>query len=127
MQGKISSISNNRKLIFILRIHTFLTALILALIILKPSLSFDVFGLVPLIFFSYSVYFSSLLNSKRFLNTISIGNSELNIECEKFLVDMSWRIVLVTWLLSNGISYKLNWLMYSLADMAYVTITGILF
>lgn len=127
MQGKISSISNNRKLIFILRVHTFLTALILALIILKPSLSFDVFSLVPLIFFSYSVYFSSLLNSKRFLNTISIGNSELNIECEKFLVDMSWRIVLVTWLLSNSISYKLNWLMYSLADMAYAAITGILF
>lgn len=127
MQGKISSISNNRKLVFLLRVHTFLTALILALIVLKPSLSFDVFGLVPLLFFSYSVYFSSLLNSKRFPNTISIGNSELNIECEKFLVDMSWRIVLVTWLLSNGILYKLNWLMYSLADMAYVTITGILF
>ena len=127
MQAKTSSISNNRKLVFLLRVHTLLTALILALIVLKPSLSFDVFGLAPLIFFSYSVYFSSLLNSKIFPNTISIGNSELNIECAKYLIDMSWRITLVTWLLSNNILYKFSWIMSNIVDITYAIITGILF
>lgn len=127
MRARTSSISNNRKLVFLLRVHTFLTALILALIVLKPSLSFDVFGLVPLLFFSYSVYFSSLLNSKRFPNTISIGNSELSIECAKYLIDRSWRITLVTWLLSNNIWYKFSWIMSNIVDITYAIITGILF